>query len=93
MDLLFSQTKGIGLSILISEVGNGLNMPTTHPDEKTWTFKPYISEKWVMKEARNRGVEKFTSTVWSPPAWMKTNNIIVRGGRLKREYYGEYAKY
>ena len=33
------------------------------------------------------------STVWSPPIWMKTNGKINYGGRLKKEYYGEYAKY
>lgn len=36
MDLLFSDEEGIGLSILRSEVGNGLNMPTIHPDKDTW---------------------------------------------------------
>lgn len=93
MDLLFSNEKGIGLSILRSEVGSGLNMPTIHPDKDTWDFKPYEPEQWVMNEARKRGVQTFMSTVWSPPAWMKTNNRIVRGGRLKEEYYPEYAKY
>lgn len=29
---------------------------------------------------------------WSAPAWMKTNNNV-RGGALKKEYYGAYAKY
>lgn len=93
MDLLFSKTEGIGLSILRSEVGSGLNMPTIHPDKHTWNFEEYTPEQWVMKEARKRGVETFMSTVWSPPAWMKTSGRIVRGGRLKREYYDEYARY
>lgn len=93
MDLLFSDEKGIGLSILRSEVGNGLNMPTIHPDINTWDFTAYQPEQWVMHEAKNRGVETFMSTVWSPPAWMKTNNRITRGGKLKREFYGEYAQY
>lgn len=93
MDLLFSDKKGIGLSILRSEVGNGLNMPTIHPDINTWDFTAYQPEQWVMHEAKNRGVETFMSTVWSPPAWMKTNNRITRGGKLKREFYGEYAQY
>lgn len=93
MDLLFSDENGIGLSILRSEVGSGLNMPTIHPDINTWDFTAYEPEQWVMHEAKNRGVETFMSTVWSPPAWMKTNNRITRGGKLKREYYGEYAQY
>ncbi|MDD7044697.1 MAG: glycoside hydrolase [Peptoniphilaceae bacterium] len=93
MDLLFSKDDGIGLSILRSEVGSGLNMPTIHPDKDTWDYTPYIPEQWVLNGAKNRGVETFMSTVWSPPAWMKTNNRIVRGGSLKKEYYQEYADY
>lgn len=35
---------------------------------------------------------KILGSPWSPPAWMKTNHDT-RGGRLKPEYYGAYAKY
>lgn len=30
---------------------------------------------------------------WSPPAWMKTNGNMLRGGELKDEYAGAWAKY
>jgi len=30
---------------------------------------------------------------WSPPAWMKDNKRVVRGGRLLPEYYETWAKY
>ena len=30
---------------------------------------------------------------WSPPAWMKENNDILHGGRLKPEYYQAWANY
>lgn len=30
---------------------------------------------------------------WSPPAWMKDNGSMVRGGRLKKENYGVWAEY
>ena len=30
---------------------------------------------------------------WSPPAWMKTNNDILHGGKLKPEYYQAWANY
>lgn len=93
MDLLFSKENGVGFSIMRSEIGAGQNMPTIHPDKDTWDYTPYEPEQWVMREARNRGVETFMSTVWSPPIWMKTNGKINYGGRLKKEYYGEYAKY
>jgi glucuronoarabinoxylan endo-1,4-beta-xylanase len=31
------------------------------------------------------------ATPWSPPAYMKTNNSLINGGKLKPEYYDEYA--
>jgi glucosylceramidase len=30
---------------------------------------------------------------WSPPAWMKTNNKMLFGGSLKKEYYQSWANY
>jgi len=35
---------------------------------------------------------KILGSPWSAPPWMKTNNKV-KGGRLKPEYYGVYAKY
>jgi glucosylceramidase len=30
---------------------------------------------------------------WSPPAWMKSNNSLLHGGKLKPEYYAVWADY
>lgn len=30
---------------------------------------------------------------WSPPAWMKDNNSMIRGGKLKPEFYQSWANY
>src|SRR6202451_322241 len=35
---------------------------------------------------------KILGSPWSAPAWMKTNDDV-RGGELKPEYYGAFAKY
>src|ERR1700722_15281312 len=35
---------------------------------------------------------KILGSPWSAPAWMKTNNDV-KGGELKPEYYGVFAKY
>lgn len=40
--------------------------------------------------ARQLGA-KLLATPWSPPAYMKTNNSLINGGKLKPEYYDEYA--
>ncbi len=36
---------------------------------------------------------KFFASPWSPPAWMKTNNHMLQGGKLKPEYYQAWASY
>jgi len=36
---------------------------------------------------------KFLASPWSPPAWMKTNNNMLQGGKLKPEYYESWANY
>jgi glucosylceramidase len=28
---------------------------------------------------------------WSPPAWMKDNNDMLQGGKLKPEFYSSWA--
>lgn len=36
---------------------------------------------------------KLYASPWSPPAWMKTNNDMLHGGRLKPEYFPAWARY
>jgi glucosylceramidase len=36
---------------------------------------------------------KFFASPWSPPAWMKTNNNMLDGGKLKPEYFQSWADY
>jgi glucosylceramidase len=36
---------------------------------------------------------KIFASPWSPPAWMKTNNNMLLGGKLKPEYYKTWANY
>jgi len=43
-------------------------------------------------ERSGNDVRLFASP-WSPPAWMKTNNNMLRGGKLKPEYYQSWADY
>lgn len=47
--------------------------------------------KQAMKAAGG-GVRLFGSP-WSPPAWMKTNNNMLQGGKLRPEYYDSWALY
>ncbi len=45
------------------------------------------------EELRRRGVDRFIASVWSPPAWMKTNGQTSYGGRLKGESVGRFAEF
>jgi glucosylceramidase len=48
----------------------------------------------LMKAAKKVAGDIFiTSAPWSPPAFMKTNEEMYFGGKLKKEYYPIWAKY
>ena len=49
----------------------------------------------MIKEAQKRIGEDFKLyfSPWSPPAWMKSNNNMLRGGRLENKYYQTWAEY
>ncbi len=36
---------------------------------------------------------KLYASPWSPPAWMKTNNDMLHGGKLQPEYFAAWARY
>jgi glucosylceramidase len=40
-----------------------------------------------------KGKIKIYASPWSPPAWMKTNNDMLHGGKLKPEYFQTWADY
>jgi glucuronoarabinoxylan endo-1,4-beta-xylanase len=96
LDILFSQSKGAGLSIVRNIVGDGGTVggasPTIEPQEGVWDWTVDEDQIWLMKEAGKRGCTRYMSTVWSPPAWMKTNNDVV-GGRLRPDKYLAFAEY
>ena len=100
LDHLFSQTSGAGLSIVRNFVGDGGSWgsksngpsPSIEPQEGVWNWTGDEDEIWLMKEAAKRGCTRFMSTVWSPPAWMKTNNNVI-GGSLRPDKYQAFAEY
>src|SRR6187401_1119268 len=48
-----------------------------------------------IKQAMNAAGGKLTlfASPWSPPAWMKDNNDILHGGKLKPDFYQSWANY
>lgn len=54
------------------------------------TYKiPFIKE--AMKSAG--GGFRLYASPWSPPAWMKSNNSMLQGGKLRAEYASSWASY
>ncbi|MCY2931714.1 MAG: NPCBM/NEW2 domain-containing protein [Planctomycetota bacterium] len=103
LDLLFSTTKGVGISIIRNNIGDGTPNPdpnawagnpaTIEPKEGQWSWTGDEGQVWLMKEAAQRGCTRFMSSAWSPPAWMKTNGSTINGGNLKKDKYRAYAEY
>ncbi|MGB8476565.1 MAG: glycoside hydrolase family 30 beta sandwich domain-containing protein [Candidatus Acidiferrum sp.] len=86
----------IGSSDLNDHVYSYDDMPAGQTDAKLkkFTLEPDRAELIpVLKEilAINPKIEILGSP-WSAPAWMKTNDNS-KGGKLKPEYYGTYARY
>lgn len=50
---------------------------------------PFIKE---VQKAANANLKLYVSP-WSPPAWMKDNNDILHGGKLKPEFRQSWANY
>ncbi|SIQ33668.1 glycoside hydrolase family 30 protein [Halanaerobium kushneri] len=50
---------------------------------------PFIQAAKEYKE----GKITIIASPWSPPAWMKTNDSMLNGGKLKKEYYALWAEY
>jgi len=93
LDLMFSQANGIGLTILRSQIQPGDETQIgLEPSKGTWNYTD-TEQVWVMKQAVTRGVTKLFASVWSPPAWMKTNGKTTDGGWLATTNYQDFADY
>jgi len=76
-----------GMYTYVGEGDRELRTFSIEPDEQ---FKiPFIKKAMA---AAGGSLDLFVSP-WSPPAWMKDNNSMLQGGKLKPEYYGSWADY
>ena len=103
IDLYFHREKGIGYSFCRSTI-NSCDFSEdfySYDDVKDdFELKHFdISHDKnkiipVIKEAMDVAEEfKLYSSPWSPPAWMKTNAKMSKGGKLKEECYDVWARY
>lgn len=106
-DLLFSQTKGIGLSCWRFNIGGGVNPKIKHPWRSPETFETaegrydwtrQAGERWFLAAAKTRGVPRFLAFVNSPPGRMTRNGLTftTKGDgttNLKPGFETQYARY
>ena len=104
-ELFSTEGNGIGVSYLRISIGSSdmndhaFSYDDTPPGETDVDLKNFslgpdrTTVIPVLKEilAIDPGI-KILGSPWSPPPWMKTNDSS-KGGSLKPEYYGVYAKY
>ncbi|RYY46726.1 MAG: glycosyl hydrolase [Chitinophagaceae bacterium] len=99
----FDKTDGIGYTVGRTNINScdfssGSYTYVQEGDKELKTFNIAPDEKFKMpfiKEAIAAAGGKLTMFVspWSPPAFMKDNNNMLQGGKLKPEFYDSWAMY
>lgn len=102
IDAYFSLDKGIGYTFGRTTIHSTdfSSAPYTYVkdyDTKLSSFDISVDKRYripMIKDALARAgkITMFVSP-WSPPAWMKTNNNMLKGGELKKEYEATWANY
>ena len=99
----YDKDKGIGYTIGRTNINScdfSSDMYTyvTDGDKELKSFDLGHDEKYKIPlirkamEAAGGKLDLFVSP-WSPPAWMKDNNDMLHGGKLKPEFYESWANY
>jgi glucuronoarabinoxylan endo-1,4-beta-xylanase len=84
-NLLFTD---LGTSIYRLRVWTGIE-----PSNGTFNFNTDPDQVWTATQAKERGVTQFMASVWTPPAWMKSNGQETNGGYLLPSMYQAFANY
>lgn len=102
-EMYFDTEKGIGYNFCRSTIGSCdfsedfYSYDDVDGDYELKHFTVEHDRKTVLpaiKAAREKANDLLLySSPWSPPAWMKTNGKMSKGGKLKKECYGVYADY
>ncbi|HLO81949.1 MAG TPA: glycoside hydrolase family 30 protein [Chitinophagaceae bacterium] len=99
----FDKEKGIGYTLGRTNInscdfssGSYTYVKDGDKDLKTFDIAPDKKYKlpFIQKcmQAAGGKLTMFASP-WSPPAWMKSNNSMLQGGKLLPEYYNSWAMY
>ena len=103
LEAYYSQEKGIGYSlgrtiIHSCDFSSGSYTYIEEGDKELKTFNIDHDRQYRLpftKKAIEAAGGKLTmyASPWSPPAFMKTNNNMLQGGKLKPEFYQPWANY
>jgi O-Glycosyl hydrolase len=99
----YDPKKGIGYTLARTNIhscdfSSGSYTYVADGDKELKTFSVAHDEKFripFIKQAIAAAGGKLTifASPWSPPAWMKDNNDMLHGGKLKPEFYQSWANY
>jgi glucosylceramidase len=103
LDAYYDPVKGIGYTLARTNIhscdfSSGSYTYVEDGDKELKTFSVAHDEQYripLIKQAIKTAGGKLTlfASPWSPPAWMKTNNDMLHGGKLKPEFYNNWANY
>jgi len=103
LNAYYSPTNGIGYTIARTNINScdfSSDMYTyvNENDKSLNSFSVEHDKKYkipFLKEANTAAANKLTifASPWSPPSWMKDNNDMLHGGKLKKEFYPTWADY
>ena len=103
LDSYFSNEKGIGYT-LVRTIIHSCDFSTesyTYIEEGDESLESFSIERDLkhripftkrVLDVATKDIVVYASP-WSPPAFMKTNNNMLQGGKLKKEYYPVWANY
>jgi glucosylceramidase len=99
----FDKEKGLGYTVIRTNINSCDFSSDTYTyvkegDAALNSFDLEHDRKYKMpfiKEAIASAGGKLNlfASPWSPPAWMKDNNDMLQGGKLKKEFYDSWALY
>jgi glucosylceramidase len=103
MQAYFNKEKGIGYSLARTNIhscdfSSDIYTYISEGDAALKSFNIQHDKQFripFIKQAIAAAGGKLTlyASPWSPPAFMKTNNDILHGGKLKKEFYQPWANY
>lgn len=103
LEAYFDKKKGIGYTVARTNINScdfssDIYTYVQDGDKELNSFNIEHDRKYkipFIKQAMAAAGGKLTvfASPWSPPAWMKDNNDMLHGGKLKPEFYNSWARY